>query len=283
MGNQGYVQKMKNVQTPHEQIAERNGWNMQKKKRIVALSLLLFLIGFTCSASLAAAPGISISDSGITIGSTDNPQNIASSVRLLLLLTVLSLLPSILIMMTSFTRIIIVLGFLRNSMGTQQAPPNQILIGLALFLTLFIMTPTMTQLNNEALQPFSDGEITVTEAMDTASFIMKDFMLKQTGEKDLALFAGMADLEAPEKLTDLPLTVVTPAFMIGELKKAFQMGFMLYIPFLVIDMVVASTLMAMGMMMLPPVMISLPFKILLFLVVDGWNLLSDILVRSFVK
>ncbi len=283
MGNQGYVQKMKNVQIPHGQIAERNGWNMQKKKRIVALSLLLFLIGFTCSASLAAAPGISISDSGITIGSTDNPQNIASSVRLLLLLTVLSLLPSILIMMTSFTRIIIVLGFLRNSMGTQQAPPNQILIGLALFLTLFIMTPTMTQLNNEALQPFSDGEITVTEAMDTASFIMKDFMLKQTGEKDLALFAGMADLEAPEKLTDLPLTVVTPAFMIGELKKAFQMGFMLYIPFLVIDMVVASTLMAMGMMMLPPVMISLPFKILLFLVVDGWNLLSDILVRSFVK
>ncbi len=256
---------------------------MRKKKWWVFLVLILALTGLTCTVALAAAPGISVTNNGITIGNTDDPTQIASSIRLLLLLTVLSLLPSILIMMTSFTRIIIVLGFLRNSMGTQQAPPNQILIGLALFLTFFIMTPTVARLNNEALQPFSDGKIGIEEAMDTSSLIMKEFMLKQTGEKELALFAGMAGEQAPEKLTDLPLTVVTPAFMIGELKKAFQMGFMLYIPFLVVDMVVASTLMAMGMMMLPPVMISLPFKILLFLLVDGWHLISDILVRSFVK
>jgi len=256
---------------------------MQKKKILFVFVLAAVLVGLFCSVSLASAPGISISDNGITISNTDDPAEISSSIRLLLLLTVLSLLPSILIMMTSFTRIIIVLGFLRNSMGTQQAPPNQILIGLALFLTFFIMTPTVVRLNNEALQPFSDGTIGMEEAAATSSLIMKEFMLKQTGEKDLALFAGMAGEQAPEKLTDLPLTVVTPAFMIGEMKKAFQMGFMLYIPFLVVDMVVASTLMAMGMMMLPPVMISLPFKILLFLLVDGWHLISDILVRSFVK
>ena len=256
---------------------------MRKKKSLMVILTILALIAIGCSVSLAATPGISISNDGITIGASDDPANMATSIRLMLLLTVLSLLPSILIMMTSFTRIIIVLGFLRNSMGTQQAPPNQILIGLAMFLTFFIMTPTLTTLNQQALQPFSAGEIGMEEAADTASLIIKDFMLKQTGEKDLALFAGMAGLQAPEKLTDLPLTVVTPAFMIGEMKKAFQMGFMLYIPFLVIDMVVASTLMAMGMMMLPPVMISLPFKILLFLMVDGWHLVSDILVRSFVR
>ena len=267
--------------TPTDREAGR--WRMQKKKLFVVIFTVLSLIAIGCSVSLAATPGISISNDGITIGASDDPANMATSIRLMLLLTVLSLLPSILIMMTSFTRIIIVLGFLRNSMGTQQAPPNQILIGLAMFLTFFIMTPTLTTLNEQALQPFSAGEIGMEEAADTASLIIKDFMLKQTGEKDLALFAGMAGLQAPEQLTDLPLTVVTPAFMIGEMKKAFQMGFMLYIPFLVIDMVVASTLMAMGMMMLPPVMISLPFKILLFLMVDGWHLVSDILVRSFVR
>lgn len=267
--------------TPTDKEAGR--WRMQKKKLFVVIFTVLSLIAIGCSVSLAATPGISISNDGITIGASDDPANMATSIRLMLLLTVLSLLPSILIMMTSFTRIIIVLGFLRNSMGTQQAPPNQILIGLAMFLTFFIMTPTLTTLNEQALQPFSAGEIGMEEAADTASLIIKDFMLKQTGEKDLALFAGMAGLQAPEQLTDLPLTVVTPAFMIGEMKKAFQMGFMLYIPFLVIDMVVASTLMAMGMMMLPPVMISLPFKILLFLMVDGWHLVSDILVRSFVR
>jgi flagellar biosynthesis protein FliP len=256
--------------------------NMRKRKWLICLiSIGVFLM--LCSSVALATPGISISENGLTIQSTDDPAEIANSVKLLLILTLLSLLPSILIMMTSFTRIIVVLSFLRNSMGTQQAPPNQVMIGLALFLTLFVMMPTFTQLNNEALQPFTDGEIAVEEALDKSSDIMKEFMISQTYDKDLALFAGMAKLEQPDRLVDLPLTVVTPAFMISELKKAFQMGFMLYIPFLVIDMVVASTLMAMGMMMLPPVMISLPFKILLFLLIDGWNLIADILVRSFVR
>lgn len=256
--------------------------NMRRKKWIVVL-ILIGLVLMYCSSEAFAAPGISISDGGVSIANTEDPVEIANSVKLLLILTVLSLLPSILMMMTSFTRIIIVLSFLRNAMGTQQAPPNQVLIGLALFLTMFIMMPVFTDINDTALQPFTDGQIGVEEALDSGSDIMKEFMLSQTYDKDLALFAGMAKLERPEQLVDLPITVVTPAFMISELKKAFQMGFMLYIPFLVIDMVVASTLMGMGMMMLPPVMISLPFKILLFLLIDGWNLLADVLVRSFAR
>jgi flagellar biosynthetic protein FliP len=230
-----------------------------------------------------AEPGISISDEGITITSTDDPEEISNSIKLLLYLTVLSILPSILIMMTSFTRIIIVLSFLRNAMGTQQMPPNQVLIGLALFLTLFIMSPVISDLNEQALKPFSENEISMEQAIDNASGVMKDFMLNRarTREKDLALFANIAGLDAPEDINDLPMTVVIPAFIISELTVAFKIGFMLYIPFLVIDMVVASTLMSMGMMMLPPVMISLPFKILLFLLVDGWNLLAGMIIQSF--
>lgn len=253
---------------------------MQKRKWWMGIILaLLFMMIFSSEAF--AAPGISISNDGINISGTDNPQEISNSIKLLLLLTVLSVLPSILIMMTSFTRIIIVFSFLRNSMGTQQIPPNQVVIGLALFLTFFIMTPVLGTINQEALEPFSKGEITLEVAMDKASDEIKEFMLKSTRDKDLALFAGIAKVEAPENLTDLPLTVVMPAYLISELNTAFRMGFMLYIPFLVIDMVVASTLMAMGMMMLPPVMISMPFKILLFLLVDGWNLLVSTIIRSF--
>ncbi len=253
---------------------------MRKKKIAICLILTLLCFGALCSVAFAA-PGISISDSGITINSTDDPQEIGSSIKLLLLLTVLSLLPSILIMMTSFTRIIIILSFLRNSMGTQQIPPNQVVIGLALFLTFFIMTPVLGDINQNALQPFTENKITLEEAVDRSGDSVKDYMLQYTRDKDLALFASIAKVEAPEKLTDLPLTVVVPAFMISELNTAFRMGFMLYIPFLVIDMVVASTLMAMGMMMLPPVMISMPFKILLFLLVDGWNLLTETIIKSF--
>jgi flagellar biosynthetic protein FliP len=230
-----------------------------------------------------AAPGISISDNGITIQSTDDPKEISNSIKLLLLLTVLSVLPSIIIMMTSFTRIIIVLSFLRNSMGTAQIPPNQVVIGLALFLTLFIMSPVIAEVNQTALQPFTENRITLEEAMDNAGDSVKNFMLKYIRDKDLALFASIAKVEPTENLTDLPLTVVVPAFMISELNTAFRMGFMLYIPFIVIDMVVASTLMAMGMMMLPPAMISMPFKILLFLLVDGWNLLTETIIKSFVR
>ncbi len=255
---------------------------MQKKKIIVFITLILLCLGLLSSV-VFAAPGISISDSGITINSTDDPQEISSSIKLLLLLTVLTLLPSILIMMTSFTRIIIILSFLRNSMGTQQIPPNQVVIGLALFLTFFIMTPVMSDINQNALQPFTENKITLEETMDRSADTIKDYMLEYTRDKDLALFASIAKVEPPENLTDLPLTVVVPAFMISELNTAFRIGFMLYIPFVVIDMVVASTLMAMGMMMLPPVMISMPFKILLFLLVDGWNLLTETIIKSFAR
>ena len=253
---------------------------MQKKKLIVLLilSLLMFV---TLSSVAYAAPGVSISDGGITIQNSDDPEEISASIKLLLILTILALLPSILIMMTSFVRIVIVLSFMRNSMGTQQIPPNQVIIGLALFLTFFIMRPVLTDINENALQPFTENRITLEEATDRAETSMKEYMLKYTRDKDLALFAGIAKTEAPEKLTDLPLTVVTPAFMISELNTAFRMGFMLYIPFVVIDMVVASTLMSMGMMMLPPVMISMPFKILLFILVDGWNLLAETIIKSF--
>jgi len=253
-----------------------------KKKRIIFFICLLVLIA-VFRVSCHAQPGISISDDGITIRSSDNPEDVSNSIKLLLYLTVIAVLPSILIMMTSFTRIIVVLSFLRNAMGTQQMPPNQVLIGLALFLTLFIMSPVISDLNEQALKPFSDNEITMEQAIDNASSVMKDFMLlkAKTREKDLALFANMAGIEAPENIDDLPMKVIIPAFMISELTVAFRIGFMLYIPFLVIDMVVASTLMSMGMMMLPPIMISLPFKILLFLLVDGWNLIAETIIRSF--
>lgn len=217
---------------------------------------------------------------GITLGDGSEPVG-ASALSLLLLITVLSLAPAILVLMTSFTRIVIVLGFVRTSLGTQQMPPNQVLIGLALFLTLFIMSPTLSQVNEQALQPYLKGEITQTDALQKASVPMKEFMYKHTREKDLLLFMNYTKTEKPQTFQDIPLTVLIPSYALSELKTAFQMGFMIFVPFLVIDMVVASTLMAMGMMMLPPVMISLPFKILLFVLVDGWYLVVRSLLTSF--
>ncbi len=213
--------------------------------------------------------------------SNSDPSNIATSVKLLLLLTVLSLAPGILILMTSFTRIIIVLSFVRTSLATQQMPPNQVLIGIALFLTFFIMAPILGEVYDEALQPLFDEEITLDEAYDRASAPMKDFMAEHTRQKDLALFMNYAQLEKPETVQEIPLTTLVPAFAISELKTAFQMGFMIFVPFLIIDMAVASVLMSMGMMMLPPVMISLPFKILLFVLVDGWYMITHSLLDSF--
>lgn len=203
------------------------------------------------------------------------------SVKLLLLLTVLSLAPSILILMTCFTRIIIVLSFVRTALGTQQMPPNQVLVGLALFLTFFIMTPVFQQVNKEALTPLFKNEINLEEAYDRASVPFKDFMSRYTREKDLDLFLQYSNAKRPKSIEDIPLTALVPAFAISELKTAFQMGFMLFIPFLVIDMVVSSVLMSMGMMMLPPIMISLPFKILLFVLVDGWHLVIESLLQSY--
>lgn len=209
------------------------------------------------------------------------PENVATSVKLLLLLTVLAIAPGILILMTCFTRIVIVLSFVRTSLGTQQMPPNQVLIGLALFLTFFIMAPTFQEINDKALQPLFDEKITLEEAYDRASLPIKEFMVKHTRQKDLALFLKHSGAEKPKSVQDIPMTALVPAFAISEIKTAFQMGFMIFIPFLVIDMVVASVLMSMGMMMLPPVMISLPFKILLFVLVDGWYLIVKSLLDSF--
>lgn len=212
---------------------------------------------------------------------SSDPSNVSTSIKLILVLTVLSLAPSILILMTCFTRIIIVLGFVRTSLATQQMPPTQVLIGIALFMTFFIMAPTFQEVNKEALTPLFKEEINLEQAYEKASVPFKEFMSTHTRQKDLELFLSYAKMEKPESINDIPLTALVPAFAISEIKTAFQIGFMIFIPFLVIDMIVASVLMSMGMMMLPPVMISLPFKILLFVLVDGWYLVVKSLLQSF--
>ncbi|MDD3172569.1 MAG: flagellar type III secretion system pore protein FliP [Herbinix sp.] len=216
-----------------------------------------------------------------TLNTDQDTGGLSSTLQMLLVLTVISLAPSILIMVTSFTRIIIVLHFLRSALGTQTTPPNQVLIGLALFLTFFIMSPVISQINTDAIQPLSAGEITQEEAYDAGIAPLRTFMLKQTKEKDLRLFMDIANISTVESTDDIPITVIIPSFIVGELEKAFIIGFLLYIPFVVIDMVVASTLMSMGMMMLPPTMIATPFKILLFIMADGWNLIIGEVVKTF--
>lgn len=203
------------------------------------------------------------------------------TLEILVMLTVVTLLPSILVMMTSFTRIIIVLSFLKNALGLQQTPPNQVLIGIALFLSLFIMSPVVSDINENAYIPYKEEIITQEQAIDTASRPLKEFMLKQTEKSSLGMFMGFAKKPMPRDPQELPMTIVIPAFMTSELKRAFTIGFLLYIPFLLIDIIVSSTLMSMGMIMLPPAMISMPFKILLFVIVNGWELLFSTLVKSF--
>lgn len=213
---------------------------------------------------------------------TDKDDNkLSSTLQILLILTVISLAPSILIMVTSFTRILIVLHFVRSALGTQTTPPNQILIGLSLFLTLFIMSPVFTQVNTVAIQPLSKNEITQEEAFKKGMEPIRTFMFEQTREKDLDLFAKIAKVTDVKVLDDIPTTVLIPAFIISELRTAFIIGFLIYIPFIIIDMVVASTLMSMGMMMLPPTTISMPFKILLFIMADGWSLIIGEVVKTF--
>ena len=211
----------------------------------------------------------------------EKTEDVALSIQILFLMTILSLAPAILIMMTSFTRIVIVFHFIRQALGTQQMPPNQILIGLALFLTFFIMTPVWSTINQEAIQPYLSEKVTSKEAFKTAEQPVRSFMLKLVREKDLALFVKFAGLEKPDTSDEIPMRVLIPAFVVSELRIAFQIGFVLYIPFLMIDMIVASVLMSMGMLMLPPIMISLPFKILLFVLVDGWYLIVESIVKSF--
>ncbi|MBW1940383.1 MAG: flagellar type III secretion system pore protein FliP, partial [Deltaproteobacteria bacterium] len=210
-----------------------------------------------------------------------DPGDVAVVLQIFLLLTVLSLAPAILIMLTSFTRIVIVLSLLRQAIGTNQMPPNQIILGLALFLTFFVMTPVWENINQQALQPYLEKKITQQEALDKACKPLRKFMFKQTREKDLALLIDISDTKRPKNIDDVPISVLIPSFIISELKTAFQIGFLLYVPFLIVDMVVASILLSMGMMMLPPVMISLPFKLMLFVLADGWYLIVGSLVKSF--
>ncbi|MXP73895.1 flagellar type III secretion system pore protein FliP [Lachnospiraceae bacterium WCA-9-b2] len=207
--------------------------------------------------------------------------NQVPTLDILLMLTVISLLPSLLIMVTSFARTVIILSFLRNAMGVQQTPPNMVLVGIAIFLTLFIMDPVIKQINTEAYTPYKNQEITQEEAISRAQVPLKEFMLTNTEESSLKLFVDMSGVEETENRVDLPMTVVIPSFMTSELKRGFTAGFLLYIPFLLIDIVVSSTLMSMGMMMLPPAMISMPFKLLLFVTVNGWELLFSTIVNSF--
>lgn len=254
-----------------------------RNRRVYLQILVILAVLLIFTSNIWAEQTLPIPKIGVSVDSAQNPKDVASSIQVLLLLTVLSLAPSILMMMTSFTRIIIVLSFLRNALGTQQMPPNQVMIGLALFLTLFIMMPVGTEINNKAFTPYTKGEITQQQALDKSSEVIKGFMFKYTRSKDLALFVSLSGEKGPVKKENLPLTTVIPAFLISELKTAFQIGFLIYIPFLIIDMVVSSTLMSMGMMMLPPSMISLPFKILLFIMIDGWNLVTQSIITSFVK
>lgn len=245
---------------------------MKKSQRIILSSVALLLMSLLIPVHTHAMPQLIPEIEGV---------NTSSTISILLLITVLSIAPAIIVLMTSFTRIVIVLGFARTALATQQMPPNQVLIGLALFLTLFVMAPTLGEVNERALQPYLAEEIDQQEAMRQAAIPIKQFMAKHTREKDLSLFMNFSQTEQPTDVQDIPLTVLIPAFAISELKTAFQMGFMIFIPFLVIDMVVASVLMSMGMMMLPPVMISLPFKILLFILVDGWYLIVRSLLLSY--
>ncbi len=215
------------------------------------------------------------------IGQAGTPDDVTVTLQVLLLLTVLTLAPSILILMTSFTRIVVILHFVRQALGTQSMPPNQLVVGLALFLTLFVMQGTIDQIYETAWKPYKDGTISIQEAYKVSQKPLTQFMLRQTREKDLALFVKLSGGSQPESAADLPLSVVVPGFAISELRTAFQIGFLIYMPFLVIDMVVASVLMSMGMMMLPPAMVSLPFKILLFVLVDGWYLTVEAIVKGF--
>ncbi len=217
----------------------------------------------------------------LSITYTDQQGNLSGTLRILIILTLVAMAPFLVIMMTSFTRILIVLHFVRSAIGTQTAPPNQVLVGLTLFLTFFIMNPVITDINTNAVKPFEAGEMTQEEFVDTALTPLREFMYPQTQTKDVRLFMDIAKIDSVESIDDIPTRVLVPAFVISELRRAFIIGFLIYIPFIVIDMVVASTLMSMGMMMLPPTTISMPFKILLFVLADGWNLVIGNLVKTF--
>lgn len=255
------------------------------KHRLVYATLVLGIglgvIFLPPQSTCAATPGAAPAFISIGVDQSQQPGKMAVVLQIFLLMTILSLAPAILIMLTSFTRVVIVLSLLRRALGTMQMPPNQVIIGLALFLTFFIMTPVWTQINTDALQPYLDEKIDQQQALKNAAEPLRKFMFKQTREKDLALFVSIAKVQRPNNVNDVPTSVLIPSFIISEVKTAFQIGLLLYVPFLIIDMVVASVLLSMGMMMLPPIMISLPFKLMLFVLADGWNLMIGSLVKSF--
>ena len=248
---------------------------LERVKRVKSWVIMLLV--------LVATPLIAqvIPKVSLSIANTSEPQDVNTALQIVFLMTILALAPSILIMMTSFIRLIIVFSFIRRALGLQTVPPDQVLVGLAIFLTFFIMQPTFTDINDNALQPYLAKEISWDDGLKKAEVPMKTFMLKQVHEKDVALLLRIAHQAPPKTAMEIPMTVLIPSFMISELKTAFIFGFIIYIPFLVIDMIVSSVLMSMGMMMLPPIMISLPFKVILFVLIDGWNLIIKQVVGSF--
>jgi len=253
----------------------------KKTKRKLLLILLFATICFITAKTTFAAD-ILLPSFRFGLEKGGNPGNVSVLIQIILLLTVLTLAPAILILMTSFTRLAVVFSFLRQAVGTQQTPSNQIIAGLALFLTFFIMMPIWQKINNTALQPYLHDEISQETAFKAAIQPIRKFMFRQTRKKDLALFIKMSKMDKPKNEDDIPTSILIPAFVISELKTAFIIGFVLFVPFLIIDMVVASVLLSMGMMMLPPIMVSLPFKLMLFVLVDGWNLIVGSLVKSFI-
>lgn len=244
--------------------------------KILFYTLVVFLVG-----TLSAKAQVSVPNINISVGEADSPEEFSKGLQILIWLTVLTLAPSIFILTTSFTRIVIVLSIARTAMGVGQLPPHQVIVGLALLLTFFVMAPTVSKINEQALQPYMNKEITQKVALQRGIEPLREFMFRQTEESDLALFIKMAKLEKPSSTDDIPTHVLMPAFVISELKTAFKIGFMVFIPFLVIDIVIASILVSMGMLFLPPIMISMPFKIVLFVLVDGWHLIAESLVTGF--
>ena len=251
------------------------------RSRSLVMLIIVGAILLTTGASWGAETEFSTPFFSVGLDNVQQAEKPTVVLQIFLLMTVLSLAPAILIMVTSFTRIVIVLSLLRRALGTMQMPPNQVMIGLALFLTFFVMAPVWHKINQNALQPYLNEKIGNQQALENAVAPLRDFMFKQTREKDLALFVDIAKLERPKNVEDIPTTVLIPSFIISEVKTAFQIGLLLYVPFLIIDMVVASVLLSMGMMMLPPIMVSLPFKLMLFVLADGWYLLVGSLVKGF--
>jgi len=251
------------------------------KRAAFFIIIVSLLMSGTVNISAQQKTTLPIPKIGIDVGSADSPEDVSVTLQILVLMTVLSLAPSIMIMTTAYLRIIIVFHFLKNALGTQQMPPSQLLAGIALFITFFVMAPTWNKVNDTAIQPLLEGKVTMEAAYDTGIEPIREFMYKQVRDEDLEMFISMAQIERPDNQKELPTYVLIPAFVLSELRTGFIMGFFLFIPFIMVDMIVSSILLSMGMMMIPPMMISLPFKILLFIMVDGWNLIIGSLIRSF--